>query len=162
MLLQHLGKEPFLAGVQDFIARYRDNADHPILQDILDALRERASDKEAYDELTDQWFREVVLPEYRLTEARVEPSGEIWTVAAHVENRGSGRMPVCIAAESGQRFQEGGLVHPSFQEARKVLWVEPGAGVEFRIECPFAPARLVVDPDAIVLQKGRRRARLDL
>ena len=68
MLLNHMGRERTLAGIQAFFKTYHGNPDHPVLQDFLAALRPFAADPAAFDAFTRQWFFEVVVPEYRLTE----------------------------------------------------------------------------------------------
>ena len=39
MLLEHLGRERMLEGVQAFIARWQDGADRPLLQDFVESMR---------------------------------------------------------------------------------------------------------------------------
>ncbi|MEM7356340.1 MAG: M1 family aminopeptidase, partial [Acidobacteriota bacterium] len=106
MLLNHLGRDIGLAGVQDFIARYAESDDYPVLQDFVAVLREHATDVEAYDAFVEQWFFDVVVPQYRFESAEVTPAGGGFTVTAVVQNFGSGRMPVEIAAVRGERFPE--------------------------------------------------------
>lgn len=42
-----------------------------MLRDFIEAMRRHAPDPEASDDFADQWFLDVVVPEYRLTDARV-------------------------------------------------------------------------------------------
>ena len=70
MLLNHMGRERALKGIQAFFKTYHGNPDHPVLQDFLAAMRPFAADPAAYDAFTRQWFFEVVVPEYRLHEPR--------------------------------------------------------------------------------------------
>ena len=59
---------------------------------------------------------------------------------------------------AGERFAKDGSASPDHREAR--VTVEPGAGEErdVVIACGFKPERLVVDPDALVLQLRRKAA----
>ncbi|MHC5005356.1 MAG: M1 family aminopeptidase, partial [Planctomycetota bacterium] len=109
MLLQHMGRERGLAGVQEFIRHYSEAEDRPVLQDFVATMRRHAPDAGAFDELVDQLFFRVVVPEYRLLDVRREalPGGG-HEVVARLENRGTGRMPVEVAAMSGERFDEDG------------------------------------------------------
>ena len=70
MLLNHMGRDRALEGIQAFFKTYHGNPDHPVLQDFVEAMRPFAPDPAAYDAFTRQWFFEVVLPEYRLHEPR--------------------------------------------------------------------------------------------
>jgi ABC-2 type transport system permease protein len=160
MLLRHMGRERALQGLRAFIEKYHDGPDFPVLQNFLAVMREHADDTTAFDVFTRQWFFEVVVPEYHLSEARLEPAnaaGE-WEVTLRVENAGTGRMPVQVAASVGDQFGSDGQQIKEFQEAR--VSVELGAGEvrEVRIRCPFKPDRVLVDPDALVLQLGRKLA----
>ena len=65
MLLNHMGRDRALAGIQAFIKAYHGNPDHPVLQDFLASMRPFAADKTAFDAFTHQWFFEVVVPEYQ-------------------------------------------------------------------------------------------------
>jgi len=166
MLLREMGRENALAGLADFIRRYETSPDHPVLEDLVDVLREHAADREAYDAFVAQWFHDVVVPEYRLDDVRVEapiPDGRAWTVTADLSNVGSGVLPVEVAATRGVRFPSPGegATEP-YREARIV--VRPAAGEADRIEiaCDFEPERLVVDPDAQVLMLRRESAAADL
>src|SRR5262249_10906447 len=107
MLLRHMGREKALAGVKEVIGHYRLNPDHPVLQDFVATMRRFAPDPAAYDAFTKQWFFEVVTPEYKLTDAkRVQVPGdsaapETWEVTVRVENAGTGKMPLEVAAAQG-------------------------------------------------------------
>ena len=69
MLLNQMGRDQRLAGMQAFIKTYHGNPDHPVLQDFLASMRPFAADPAAFDAFTHQWFFEVVVPEYRLQRA---------------------------------------------------------------------------------------------
>ena len=63
MLLNQMGRDPALHGLQSFITAYHGNPDHPVLQDFLEVMRRFAPDSAAFDQFAKQWFHEVVLPE---------------------------------------------------------------------------------------------------
>jgi ABC-type Na+ efflux pump permease subunit len=159
MLQNRMGREADLAGLQNFIRRFKDGPDYPVLQDFVEAMRPFAPDSISYDDFVKQWFFDVVVPEYRLSEAKrtPDPAGG-WTVTARLENIGSGRMPVEVAAVRGERFQKDGTPGPDYADARAPLTLGAGESAEVRIPCDFEPQRLVVDPDARVLQLRRKAA----
>ncbi|MCP3911893.1 MAG: M1 family metallopeptidase, partial [Actinomycetia bacterium] len=72
MLLQEMGRERGLAGISDFIHRYAESDDYPVLQDFLAVMRQHAEDVETFDAFADQWFHDVVVPQYRFTSAEIE------------------------------------------------------------------------------------------
>ena len=51
MLLNQMGRDRALAGMQAFIKTYHGNPDHPVLQDFLAAMRPFAADAAAFDAL---------------------------------------------------------------------------------------------------------------
>jgi ABC-2 type transport system permease protein len=173
MLLQHLGREPGLAGYRSFLEHYERNPDHPVLQDFVAHMRPFAADPEAYDAFTRQWFFEVVLPRYELENARKEqlPDGT-WRATALLRNAGTGTMPVELAASRGERFPErtdgavlaaeGDADPDPYLEARASAVLGAGEERELEILSPFEPTELVVDPDALVLQLERKKARASL
>ena len=76
-----------------------------------------------------------------------------------VRNAGTGTMPVQVAAQRGERFQDpGGEDAALFHEARTTIILGAGEAIEVAIPCAFEPERVVIDPDALVLQRGRKRA----
>jgi ABC-type transport system involved in multi-copper enzyme maturation permease subunit len=158
MLLQHMGRERALAGLQKFIAGWGESADHPVIEDFLAAMRPFAPDPAAYDAFTHQWFLEVVVPEYRVENARKARAGAGWEVVAQVTNAGTGRMPVEVAATRGDRYTEDGKPGPAWRDARTRVELGPGEAREVRIRCPFEPEKVVVDPDVRVLQLRRKAA----
>ena len=46
----------------------------------------------------------------------------------------------------------------AFEESRATITLSAGEKAELTIPCPFEPERVLVDPDALVLQLGRERA----
>jgi aminopeptidase N len=158
MLYKQMGKDAFLAGVQRFFQIYHGNPDHPVIEDFVTVMRPYAPDKRGFDDLVRQWFFALVTPEYRLEGARKQPVGGAWEVTVRVENAGTGRMPVEVAATRGRRFDEKGKVSPEYRDARTTVVLGAGEAKLVRIRCPFEPERVVVDPDANVLQLQRRAA----
>jgi ABC-type transport system involved in multi-copper enzyme maturation permease subunit len=162
MLLNLVGREAGLEGIQRFIDHYSKDPDHPVLQDFVESMRPFAPDPEAFDEFVEAWFFDVVVPEYRFRDAHVEAteaSGDrSWLVRVTVENRGSGRMPVQIAAAWGTRFDDEGASSAEYRESRVKVTLGPGEETELAIPCDFEPDRVVVDPDALVLQLKRDSA----
>lgn len=151
MLMDHLGREPFMAGLRDFMARFRDNPDHPDIQDLLGALRARTKDPAGFDGFVDQWFREVQLPCYLVPSARRMklPDGS-WQVDFAVENKGGTRMPVTVAVASGRGA--------STRSVLAVVDLGPGERQTHTVACPFRPDRVEVDPDVRILQLRRKEA----
>ncbi len=159
MLYQRMGKEPFLAGVQQFFRTYHGNPDHPVIEDFVAVLRPYAPDKAAFDDLVRQMFFQTVAPEYQLDEFRKQPvGGGAWEVTVKVSNAGTGRFPVEVAALRGDRYDEKGKISPGYRDARTTVVLGAGESRTIRIRCPFEPQRVVVDPDVNVLQLQRRAA----
>lgn len=159
MLLQEIGRDQMIAGLQAFIEQWRGGPDHPLLVDFLENMRPFAEDAEGFDRMTDQWFRDVVVPEYRLTEAsrRQLPAGA-WEVTALVTNRGTGTMPVEVATVRGHRFDDEGQALKDYLDARTEILLAAGESRQVVLHSVFEPEGLVVDPDVLVLQLNRSAA----
>jgi ABC-2 type transport system permease protein len=159
MLYQQLGRERDLAGLRKFIADWGNGPDYPVLQDFTAAMRPFAPDPAAYDDFVKQWFHQVVVPEYRLSDARkvAMPGANSWKVTARVKNAGTGRMAVEVAAARGDRFVKD-KPNPLYHDARQTVTL--GAGEERTVEilCAFQPERVLIDPDVKVLQLRRKAA----
>jgi hypothetical protein len=158
MLSNHMGRDRMLKGIQAFFEFYHDNPDHPVLQDFLGVLRPFAADPAAFDAFTRQWFYQVVVPEYDLTDLTRAQEGACWKVTARLENSGTGLMPVEVAAVRGERFKSDGSADPAYRESRVTVTPRAGGSETFTIRCDFEPRQLVVDPDVKVLQLGRKAA----
>ena len=158
MLLNHMGRDRALAGIQAFMKAYQGNPDHPVLQDFIASMRPFAADKTAFDAFTHQWFFEVVVPEFKLHDAKKTARGELWDASIRAENVGSGEMPVEVAASRGERFNKDGSSSPEYKDARVTVVLSKGGSKDVTIRCPFEPAQIVVDPDAKVLQLRRKSA----
>ncbi len=170
MLLQHLGRDRDLAGLRHFIAAWKDNPDHPVLQDFIAAMRPFAADPAAYDEFVRQWFFSVVAPEYQLRDAQrrramgggAAGAAGAWEVSVKVKNAGTGRMPVEVAAVRGKRFDAAGKPEPAYREARTTVVLGAGEERPVSLRCPFEPDTVLVDPEARVLQLRRKAAAVRL
>jgi ABC-type transport system involved in multi-copper enzyme maturation permease subunit len=186
MLLNHMGRDNALAGMQEFIRRFKDGPDFPFLEDLVEVMREYAPDEASYDAFVNQWFFDVVLPEYqfvsdrdgRTTLAQVEGAStpdddtdDVWEVRTRVFNNGTSTMPVEIAAarmeqhfltKEYSRFDDDGVQHEDYADSRVTLTLGPGDTQEAVIRCDFEPNIILVDPDAKVLQLRRDKARQEL
>jgi ABC-type transport system involved in multi-copper enzyme maturation permease subunit len=167
MMLQQMGRERALAGLKSFIATWKDGPDFPVLQDFTAAMRPFAPDPAAFDAFVKQWFHQVVLPEYQLSDGHLAalaggPGGGRSRATFRIKNAGSGRMPVEVAAERGERFGKDNRPNPKFQEARATVVLGPGEERTLSIDCSFQPERVTVDPEVRVLQLRRKAAVLKL
>lgn len=158
MMDRHLGRERMLAGLRKFIADWSQGPDYPVLQDFTAAMRPFAADPAAYDAFVKQWFHEVALPEYRLSNLRAVRTGPEWKVTFEVKNAGTGRMPIELAAVRGERFDDQGKPRPGYRDARARVVLGAGETRKAEIVCGFEPERVVADPDVQVLQLRRRGA----
>jgi ABC-2 type transport system permease protein len=158
MLLNHMGRDKTLAGIRAFFKAYHGNSDHPVLQDFLASMRPFAADPDAFDAFTHRWFFEVVIPEYRLFDAKKTAHGTGWDVSVRLENIGTGVMPVDVAATRGERFAKDGSPAADYLESRATVTPGKGESKNVVITCPFEPAQIIVDPDAKVLQLRRKSA----
>ncbi len=177
MLHGLMGEEASLAAIHDFVEQYHGNSDHPVLQDYLRVLREHAPDPAAFDEHVNQWFYEVVVPEYQFSDfAKVEVDGH-WKVTATVENVGTGRFEIDVAAVAGERFPEDadapskdevavatddGVDQCLWRQERQQIVLAAGEKKQLVFETDFEPNRLLADPDAKVLMLERSRAQAEL
>jgi ABC-2 type transport system permease protein len=141
MLDRQLGRERMLAGLRDLIARYRGGPDHPTLEDALALLRVQAGDAPAFDRVADFWFRRTDLPELEL---KVVRSAEL----------ASGRHELVVAVAGAAGLE---VALAAVGAAGERLDVPLRAG-EARWVLPFAPVRVVADPDVHLLQLHRSRA----
>ena len=102
----------------------------------------------------------MVVPEYQLSNAqRTESGKDGWDVSVHVENLGTGKMTVEVAAATGERFDEkDGKANPDYKDARTPVELGAGEAKDVKIHCSFKPDRVFMDPDAYVLQLRRKLA----
>ncbi len=162
MLMNEMGREPLLAGLREFIVRFKDGPDYPLLEDMLETLRPHAPDPQRFDRFAEQWFFDVVVPEFRLHDADLDRSGERWVATVRLENFGTGEVEVAVAAVTGERWSEDGERGEDYREARVSVALGAGESRVVLIEAPFEPQRIVVDPDVEVLQLRRNAAVVEL
>ncbi|REJ76950.1 MAG: hypothetical protein DWQ36_01980 [Acidobacteria bacterium] len=164
MLHQLMGREATLAGLQELFRIYVPSTDdHPVLQDLLATLRPYAPDPQAFDEFTEQWYFDVVVPEYEIRDASKQRSGDGWLTRWTVRNKGTGRMPVEIAASRGERFPDDEArgaqsTGETYRDTRVSVVLGAGEEQALELRTDFEPQQIVVDPDALVLQLERSRA----
>ena len=214
MLTNLMGRDAALAGLREFIDKYGNGPDYPVLQDLVATLRPHAPDPAAFDAFVKDWFFGVIVPEYRLTDAKKRkvadgrdtdgettgpattsangtaapagavPSGApaeggapaaaasavphgpetesgaaaVWETTVTVTNAGKGAMPVQVAAVRGERFTDEGKTSPEYRDARTSITLGPGESRTVTLRGAFEPDRVLVDPDATVLQLQRKLA----
>ncbi|HET9950292.1 MAG TPA: M1 family aminopeptidase, partial [Candidatus Eisenbacteria bacterium] len=166
MLYDYLGHERALQGYQDFIRTWSVGRDHPALQDLVAALRPYAADPAAYDAFVKEWFEEKAMPEYRVVTSEKKREGVEYVVTATVTNRGTGTMPIEVAAVKGERWPKGKPgsevvptePNPDYRDARATVTLGAGESKSVTIRCGFDPERIVIDPDVRVLQLQRKQA----
>ncbi|HXO25963.1 MAG TPA: hypothetical protein VOA80_01335, partial [Thermoanaerobaculia bacterium] len=61
-----------------------------------------------------------------------------------------------------ERFGDDGKETAGYRDVRATLVLGPGEEKQVRLVCPFDPQRLLVDPDAKVLQLQRKAASVRL
>ena len=159
MLHRLMGERASFKGLQAFIAKYQTSRDHPVLYDFIAHMRDYAPNRTAYDAFVDQWFLDVVIPEFRLLDVTYE-NGEVSGV---LRNLGTGRVSVDVAASRGVRFpdeekDEDDVDPEPYQSVRQTVVIDAGEDQGFILTCDFEPERVVVDPDAYVLQLEREVA----
>jgi aminopeptidase N len=167
MLMQRLGREPTLRGMKDFIAAYKGNPDHPVLHDFVTHMRRYATDTASFDDFTRQWFDTVVVPEYRVHNAKTAAGpGGAWVTTADVENVGTGRMPIEVAAIRGERFPSDTTkdAKKAGPYAAETVSITLGGKEKqtITIRSSFEPEKVVVDPSVRVLQLRRQSAEAKL
>lgn len=166
MIHDFLGHERAIEGYRAFIQAWSMSRDHPALQDLVAALRPYARDPVAYDAFVRQWCEEKILPEYRVDAASKKQEGSEYVVTATVTNRGTGTLPVELAATAGERWAEAAKgsemvpskPNPDYRDARATVTLGAGESKIVTIRCGFDPEKIVVDPDVRVLQLQRKQA----
>jgi ABC-2 type transport system permease protein len=167
MLMQRMGREATLRGMKDLIAAFSGNPDHPVLHDFVVHMRRYATDTASYDDFVKQWFDTVVVPEYRVHDAKtVAAPGGGWITTAVVENVGTGRMPIEVAAVQGERFPSDSTKKPKPAQPYQAVLDSLTLGAKEKhtvsIRTTFKPERVVVDPNVRVLQLRRQSAEAKL
>src|SRR6185436_9226971 len=97
MLADRIGRDNALRGMHDFVSKYHNNPDHPVLYDLAEHMRGYAPDTTAYDEFVKQWMDTVVVLEFKVRDTKtIQAAGTGWTTTATVENVGTGRSTVDV------------------------------------------------------------------
>jgi ABC-2 type transport system permease protein len=158
MLHQLMGRDSSLAGLRDYMARYRDSRDHPLVEDYLVVMRRHAPDTAAFDAYARQWILGMVVPHYLVTDAGVTRQGGAWQVKAKVRNVGTGTVALELAAVRGERFPKTRTHGNAWSDARATVTLGAGEERTVTIRCAFEPQKVVVDPDVRVLMLERQKA----
>ncbi len=162
MLHRFLGRDASFAAHREYLEAFRDSRDHAALEDYLAVMRRHAADPSAFDRFAGQWFHRVVVPEYKVDDARLERSGDGWRTTATIRNVGTGSMPLEVAVARGVRFPGARRAAEPYEDARSALVLDAGEARTVTVESAFEPARLVVDPDVTVLMLNRHKAEVKL
>ena len=159
MLWDLMGREKNFAGLRQFIADHQNNPDHAVLHDFEVHMRRYAPDTVAYDQFARQWLDSVVVPEYRLSAARSVKTADGWETSVHVENVGTGKMPIEVAVLVGERALDP-TAKPKvvYQAATATVVLGGKEGKDVTVRSAFKPDRVVTDPDVRVLQLRRAAA----
>ena len=150
--------------LRDFIAQYADNPDHPLLQDFFVVMRGHAPDPAAFDAFVGQWYESVVVPEYRLSDARrTRLADGTYETRVRVQNIGSASMPVEVAVARGERFPKAKAAGKTlYRDARMSVVLGKGVARVVTLRSAFEPERVLMDPDVRVLQLNRKVAEVKL
>ena len=169
MLMEQMGRARMLEGLQEFIAKFRNGPDFPLIEDLVETLRPHAADPAAFDTFVQQWLLGKVLPEFHLADIVQETTAEgQHIVTGTLTNTGTGRVEVDVALvppakdESPSADSPDAVDHPRDADSLQRVTVGPGESVAWRLTSRFPPAEVVVDPDVKVLQAGRKLARQPL
>jgi hypothetical protein len=160
MLRSVMGEEAMLAGLKDFIARWRngvetpDGLDFPLIEDLLESLRPHAPDPTAFDDYVGRWILGKDLPDLEVRDAKVEKTDAGYRVTGTLANIGTGRAAVKVRVE-GKKPEEKETQRPGSEATVEVSAETPGS---IDIVTDFPPERIVVDPDVELLFAGRKRA----
>ncbi len=159
MLWDLMGAEPNFAGLRQFIADHQNNPDHAVVPDFEAHMRRYAPDTAAYGQFARQWLDSVVVPEYRLSAAKSVKTSDGWETSVHVENVGTGRMPVEVAVLAGERaLDPSETAKAPYQAAATTIVLGGKEAKDVTIRSSFKPDRIVTDPNVRVLQLRRAAA----
>lgn len=104
-----------------------------------------------------------MVPEYRLSAAKSVKTADGWETSVHVENVGTGRMLVEVAALMGERaLDPAEKPKVPYQAAATTIVLGGQEGKDVTIRSAFKPDRVATDPDIRVLQLRRAAAALKL
>jgi ABC-2 type transport system permease protein len=162
MLYRLMGRDASLAAHREYLETYRDNRDHPLLEEYLAVMRRHAPDTAAFDAYVQQWFYGTVVPQYLIEDAQLTKTAGGWEVRAEVRNTGTGKAAIEVAATSGERFPKKRTKDNEWRDARSTVTLGAGESASVTIPCGFEPRSLVVDPDVHVLMLERNKAQVPL
>ena len=101
----------------------------------------------------------MVVPEYRLSAAKSVKTSDGWETSVHVENVGTGRMPVEVAVLAGERVLDPTETPKApYQAAATTIVLDGKEAKDVTTRSSFKPDRVVTDPDVRVLQLRRAAA----
>jgi hypothetical protein len=167
MLMEQMGRERMLKGLREFILKFKDGPDFPLIEDLVEALRPHAADPKAFDAFVKQWLLGKVLPEFSLGEVHHEADGAGRHITTGmITNTGTGTVEVEVAVVPPADY-------PSKKETEELetadkprelgsiqtVTVGPGQTVSWKLTSGFKPAEVMVDPDVKVLQMARKLAK---
>lgn len=152
MLDRALGRESMLRALRTLTAEHLRTGVPVTPSRFLATVAVEARDTAAVRRLVAGWLAGTALPEYHLRDARLTPTDSGWTLQVTLRNAGTGATVVELLA----------VGNGDDRRVRREVFVEDGGEVRVVWPLPWRPARLVVDPDAHVLQQNRERAVLNL
>ena len=165
MLMEQMGRERMLKGLREFILKFKDGPDFPLIEDLVESLRPHAADPKAFDAFVKQWLLGKVLPEFSLGEVRHEADGAgRHTTTGMITNTGTGTVEVEVAAMPPAETNDPDSMGEEGEKPRapgslQTVTVGPGQTVPWKLTTEFKPAEVVVDPDVKVLQMARKLAK---
>ena len=151
MMKEMMGEERMLAGLREFVDRFKDGPDYPLVEDLVATLRGHAADAATFDRFVDQWVYGTAVPQFAFSDVASERDGDGYVVRGTVRNEGTGTVALDVAA----------LVEKDRPEGKRevtTVTLGPGASEPFELRTAFDPAQVVADPDVKVLPIGRKRA----
>ena len=165
MLMEEMGRERMLKGLREFILKFKDGPDFPLIEDMVESLRPHAADPQAFDTFVNQWLLGKVLPEFTLGAIRHEADSRgHHTVTGTITNTGTGTLRVDVTAippagkDDADSMDEQGE-KPRAPGSQQTVTLGPGQTVPWKLATEFKPAEVVVDPDVKVLQMARKLAK---
>ncbi len=168
MLRELMGQDAMLAGMKEFTAKWKDGVpsegglDFPLIEDFVASLRPHAPDLKAFDTFVNQWIYGKALPEFTVENVAAEKTGDGWTVRGQIANIGTGEVTITVRAQSetpkADSKAEKNAPKTEPLSADVVVHVVPRTPTQFTISTAFKPAKIVVDPEVLVLQGGRKRS----
>ncbi|HEV2859902.1 MAG TPA: M1 family aminopeptidase [Pyrinomonadaceae bacterium] len=148
MLERMLGREKMNAALREYVSRFGRGDERPTIEDLLAIFRRQTPDN-SLEWFYDQWFARVTTPDFQITSASVRRDGADYVVEFTAENLGDGAMPLTVEATGDAP------AHRPAPASTARVFIKQGEQTRALIRCPFKPTRLVIDPDADVLDADR-------